>query len=402
MHKKTDIKKEIHYLLTKVIERYEKETGELIAKNSNRKNYDPIAFLLSEISNKLPETQKEFGHDPYQPDFSPQKLDYPFRKYDITGNQIKDAFFNQIVSKPRPYLLDACYIYLYGKSKKKFLTEPADDELLEILFGEANNQKDAPTNSFAQKRRKIRAVNKWLGLAVVVFFLNSVLFSYLWYKQKTLWDTVTADLSIMPYQPSQDEINKIEGIWMCYTGSPQARPSDPDRFHKVVPNLIEIRYKNGYFIYNRFGASFNHAGYLQFEAPGIISIHTFVKNQDGKIESPRHSLMALNESDTLLNVISASWNFDLGKSNRIIGIREVYSKLGNIGILTEKINSLENATCKCKIIQWQKPDNQIEKFYLKNIILDSLHNNRLVQSINEQSILPLDPNDSLTLSISVK
>lgn len=398
MSSKLDYKKEIHYLLSKVIDRFEKESGQLIVKNSNRKNYEPIAILLSEISKDLPNNYAKWGSDPYAPDLNPQKPDYPFRKYDITGNQVKDAFFNQIVSKPRPYMVDACYIYLYGKAKKRFIQEPEDEELLEILSAKPGNEEVGFSGSFSKKRKRIRSESKWLWTAVIILFLNCILFSYLWYKQKMQWDIVTSDLSIMPYQPTSDEIKKMEGIWLCYTGSPQARPSDPERFHKVVPNLIEVKYKNGYFTYNRFGASFNHAGYLQFEAPNLVSIHTFVKNQNGKIESPRHSLLSLNEKDSVYNAISASWNFDIGDRNRIIGIREVYIKQGSGGKLNEIINSLENANCKCKIIEWNKTDSSRHKFYLKNILLDSLHDPNLLALINEKSILTRNPEDSILIS----
>ena len=46
-------KEEIVYLLTKVIEKYESQTGQRIVRNSNRKNYEEIARTLSAISNEL-------------------------------------------------------------------------------------------------------------------------------------------------------------------------------------------------------------------------------------------------------------------------------------------------------------------------------------------------------------
>jgi hypothetical protein len=245
----------------------------------------------------------------------------------------------------------------------------------------------------------MRSSTKWLTVTSSLLFFTTLLFSFLWYNQKQLWNTVISDLSILPYQPTNEEIKKMEGVWLCYTGSPQARPSDPERFHKVVPNLIEVKFKNGYFTYNRYGASFNHAGYLQFEAPNLVSIHTFVKNEDGKIESPRHSLLSINDKDTVYNAISASWNFDVGESNRIIGIREVYIKQGAGGKLTEIINSLENANCRCKIVQWTKQDSSIHKFYLKNVLLDSLNDPNLLALINEKSILTRNPEDSILIPI---
>jgi hypothetical protein len=96
-------KEEIAYLLAKVIEKFESETGNPVIRNSNRKNYEGVAMKLSEISNKLPYTAEELQHGPYLTDYNPKNQEYPFRKYDITGNQVKDAFFNQIVSNPRPF-----------------------------------------------------------------------------------------------------------------------------------------------------------------------------------------------------------------------------------------------------------------------------------------------------------
>lgn len=388
------IKKEIHYLLSKVIEKYESVTGKIINRNSNRKNYEPIAILLSDISNNLPFSAEQYGHIEYPKDGNPNIRDYPFRKYDITGNQIKDAFFNQIISHPRPFLIDACYIYLYNMGKQRFLNNPIDLNLVDILNGLTENS-TFDSSIWKKKLSRMRSSTKWLSVSTFILFLSTSLFSYLWYNQKQLWNTVISDLSILPYQPSKQEIKKMEGIWLCYTGSPQARPSDPDRFHKVVPNVIEVKYKNGYFVYNRYGASFNHAGYLQFEAPNLVSIHTFVKNEDGKIESPRHSLLSINNNDSIYNAISASWNFDIGDKNKIIGIREVYIKQGIGGKLSEVINTLENANCRCKIVQWTKLNKEIQKFYLKNVLLDSLKNPNLLSLINEKSILTRNPEDSI-------
>ncbi len=161
-----------------------------------------------------------------------------------------------------------------------------------------------------------------------------------------------SDLQLLPYQPSQAEIDSLEGIWLCYTGSPQARISDNNRFHKVVSNILDVKYKDGYFTFNRYGASFDHVGSMQFEAPWLVSIHSSVKNNSNSIESPRHSLMWLNTAGPFISVISASWNFDAGPRNQIIGIREVYEKQGKGGRVEEVINTLENASCRCKIVNW--------------------------------------------------
>ena len=57
-------------------------------------------------------------------------------------------------------------------------------------------------------------------------------------------------MNLLPYQPTQAEIDSLQGLWLCYTGSPQARISDANRYHKVVSNLVNISYKNGYFTFD--------------------------------------------------------------------------------------------------------------------------------------------------------
>jgi hypothetical protein len=105
-------REEIIYLLHKCIEKYQSETGKEIIQNTNRKNYEGLAMTLSEISKELPFTDQQLGHDIYPQDKREKEASYPFRKYDITGGQIKDALIG-LVANPRNFLVDACYIYLY-------------------------------------------------------------------------------------------------------------------------------------------------------------------------------------------------------------------------------------------------------------------------------------------------
>ena len=97
------------------------------------------------------------------------------------------------------------------------------------------------------------------------------------------------------------------------------------------------------------------------------------------------------------SAISASWNFDSGNNNDIIGIREVYIKLGKGGYLEEIINTVENASCKCKIIKWHKENGAFETFELKNQLLDNLSEKELAKLIDENSILLRVPSDGLIL-----
>ncbi len=399
-------KEEIIYLLTKAIERYKLETGQEIVLNTNRKNYEALAIVLSEISNQLPKRSAEWGTDNYAPEISQQLREYPYRKYDITGGQIKDAL-SGIVSNPRSFLVDACYIYLYGVGRKAFENNPVDEYLLEKTAEEKELEVITQHNSDDQLKHELTLLQvqnkknkqkQWLlASLLLLFIIATVTISILFNQQKSDWMTMQQDMNLVPYKPSQTEIDSLEGIWLCYTGSPQARISDANRYHKVVPNLVEVRYKNGYFTFIRYGASFDHMGYMQFESSGVVSIFSKVKSNTGKNESPRHSLLSLHTNSTLKKAISASWSFDVGENNKIIGIREVYTKLGKGGHLEEVINELENASCQCKIVRWHQTNNEVKTFYLKNEFLDSIPNKELIPLINEKSILLGEPQSGLII-----
>ena len=99
-----------------------------------------------------------------------------------------------------------------------------------------------------------------------------------------------------------------------------------------------------------------------------------------------------------LNIEIESFDFDMGEKNKIIGIREVYIKLGKGGVLEEVINEIENASCKCKVIRWRQEGAKTKSFYLKNELLDSLDLNEIKPLINEKSILLNIPEDGLVLA----
>jgi hypothetical protein len=388
-------KAEIVYLLGKVIEQYETRHNTQIIRNSNRKNYEDLARELSKISNELPHTAAQLQHDDYTPDFNPKNLDYPFRKYDITGNQIKDAYFNQIVSKPRPFLVDACYIYLYGVGRKGFEAHPVDENLLEDADqAEESAGKETEDLGVSQRTQAIKSYLPWILAGLCLLALLIV--GRQWVHTRNELSGLRHDMRLLPYKPSQQEIDSLEGIWLCYTGSPQARISDPNRYHLVVANVVDVKYKNGYFVFDRYGASFDHVGYMQYEAPWLLSIHSHVKNDIDSIESPRHSLMRLDRPSKLKSVISASWSFDVGNSNNIIGIREVYVKQGKGGTVEEVLNTPENASCRCKIILWKNGDKQT-KFYLRNKRLETLTDDSLKLLIDDKSILARTPQEGLVI-----
>jgi hypothetical protein len=389
-------KEEIIFLLNKAIEKFQVQTGKEIVQNTNRKNYEGLAIALSEISNRLPETAETLGHAVYPADPKGEQLQYPFRKYDITGNQIKDAYFNQIVSKPRSFLVDACYIYLYGKGRKGFEADPTDQNL---ILQEKPDNAVADVNEPSEilgSRQNMPGKTTYL---VIIFLLAtaSIYSTFQWRASRTQIATLNHDLKILPYKVSQAEIDSLEGIWLCYTGSPQARTTDPNRYHLVVPNIMDIKYKDGYFLFTRYGASFVHDGYMQFESPWLVSIHSYIRNKEGKIESPRHSLMKLDDEGQYKNVISASWSFDVAEKNNIIGIREVYIKQGRGGKVEEVLNTVENASCKCKIVKWHKNESDIQVFKLKNQFLDEMTDQKLKSLLDEESILLRNPDDNLII-----
>lgn len=393
-------KQEIIYLLDQCVHRYERETGHVLVRNTNRKNYEPLAIVLSEISNSLPFTAEQLGHAPY-PDPGPEKKEYPFRKYDITGGQIRDALMG-LVASPRAFLVDTCYIYVYGKGRLAFEQEPADPALLAetdekiaedslSLLHENQQLRQALMNSTATHPAK-----KWWLISFLLLGVAIYLSTTLFFTQKKLQNW-RHDFQLLPHAVSSVERAALEGVWLCYTGSPQARISDPDRYHKVVLNILDIRYRDGYFVFTRYGASFNHTGFAQFEAPGVVSLHSRIDTNDSIVLSPRHSLLELDTSRPQLNAISASWNFDVGKQNRIIGIREVFVKAGSGGQIQELLNSVENAACKCKIIRWKKEDGSMQEFRLRNTLLDTLPDPQLRDLLDEHSILLKDIGDSVLL-----
>ena len=135
---------------------------------------------------------------------------------------------------------------------------------------------------------------------------------------------------------------------------------------------------------------------MQFESAKIVSIHSYLNGKDNTLNSPRLSLLRLDNKLGFYPVISASWNFDIGENNDVIGIREVFIKKGT-GEVEEIINTIENSSCKCKIIKW-KHDGKADLFYLKNIDLESIPDQHIGKYLDEKSILLRDPSKNILLS----
>jgi hypothetical protein len=395
---------ELSYLFSKVFDRYEQETGRSVIRNTNRKNYEEVARRLSEISNQLPFTAGQFGQEKYFAEDGDRDLQYPHRKYDITASQLKDAY-QGIVSNPRPFLVDAAYIYLYGKSRQAFEKEPTDQDLQEMMRSALPLEHPSPKEEVTavqqgEKGQRIGRRKAWpvTAIGLVALAAGMCFFLFKWLTLKQEWEAIKSDLVLLPYKPTPAEIDSLTGVWLCYTASPQARVSNPNRYHLVVSNVVDVKYKNGYFVFKRFGASFNHRGYMQFEAPWLVAVYSNVSNRKDSIESPRFSLMRLDVDKKYIPVISSSWNFDVGTLNSIIGIREVYIKQGSGGTTEEVLNTLENASCKCKIVDWGQVDGKTKRFYVRDELLDSLPNDELKKLIDEKSILLREPQQTLLLT----
>lgn len=387
-------KEEIVYLLTAVFKKYEQLTGQEVIRNTNRKNYEDIARVLSKISNELPHTAESLGHEHYAPDRNTKQVEYPYLKYDITGGQIKDAYTG-IVSNPRSFIVDACYIYVYGIGRKAFEQAPQDPALID------NGQLPTAVAASPAAVRNKYSRTPWLTtvLLLLVLFTGSM---WLWSRQQLeALNTLKKDLRVSPYQPTPADIAALEGVWLVYIGSPQARISDNNRYHMVVSNIVDVKYKGGYFTFTRYGASFDHLGYMQFENSGVVSIHSYVKNNTDTVESPRLSLMRFDRTKKQFSVISASWNFDVGSKNDIIGIREIYIKQGRGGEIEEVINTVANSSCRCKIVQWED-GAQKRNFYLRNENIDSLKDASLIPLLDEHSILLRQPSSGLILTSDKK
>ena len=102
------------------------------------------------------------------------------------------------------------------------------------------NNKNNCNNKFLFYTVRIVIQKKKLKIALLIasiFFVVLIATIIAFYNSNNGWATIKKDMNILPYQPTKTEIDSLEGIWLCYTGSPQARISDPNRYHKVVPNL---------------------------------------------------------------------------------------------------------------------------------------------------------------------
>ncbi|MCL7987251.1 hypothetical protein M8998_04770 [Sphingobacterium sp. lm-10] len=375
-------KEEVHYLIRKVIVKFEEASGQVIVCNTNRENYAAIAQQLSLISNELPFTAQEKQHQEYPvPNDKELNLQYPHRQYDLTGGQIKDVYFG-LVKKPRPQLVDACYIYLYGVGRLGFEKNPVDNNLLVT-----NTEKLA--DSTLTKKPSSRRFLILLLLILGLFTLSTIYLLVSHYDKagNEMWTS---------YQPSDDEIASITGIWMYQTGAPQARSNEANRYRRYANNIMTIKKVGNRLLLERHGATINHSGYVEFTSPGILSIHSFVaRSADGSLVNPSHSLAKLAPGDSVMYAISSTWSFESDDNNDLIGARNIYTKLSDIGELRTIVNTPENAACHCKIVEWTRSDGATEKF---NLTYATIEPGSIEEDLDENSVILRKPKQGVLLS----
>lgn len=365
-------KEDLIDLIERVIEKYEKDTGDVINKNTNRENYVKLAKVLSEISKQLPYTSSDLLHEEYEEDMQ-ANLSYPNRKYDITGGQLKDAYFG-IVNKPRPYLIDACLIYLTGKGA-----------------GAIRENQSATANRWSLLQRNLLLKPKALIILLASSFVLILLLGI------TVLQLGSNRAIENAYRPTAAEIKALSGIWLYYTGAPQARSNEPGRFRQFVNNIVEVKYHDGKFEFIRHGANINHYGYMVYNSPTVVSIHSYVKRRkNGEVLSPSHSLARLDSLKRSMLALSATWSFESDNRDEIIAIRNLYKKLADDGRLSEIKNTQDNAACKCKIMEWRFGNNS-KQFKLQYQHLDEHENEELKRNLNEESILLLKPRKDVVL-----
>ena len=73
-------------------------------------------------------------------------------------------------------------------------------------------------------------------LLFAIIIISLTITTKLYFNRNYELSSLKKDLNIVPYKVTQQEIEKLEGICICNTGSPQARVSDSYRYHKILRN----------------------------------------------------------------------------------------------------------------------------------------------------------------------
>lgn len=355
----------IERLMRDLIEKYKTDTGHEFNASQTPSNYAGLANKLTERAKELHEIDSAM---------------FPESNYNITATQIRNAYYAQ-VDNLKDYFYEACNLYLYNKLSKHCISHP---ELLDVKIEEVHA---TPKN--------YRKHYYFTLLILLVLLISFIAILFKWLDVNKQYDTIRKDLHILPYIPTQAEVDQVEGVWEVYTGSPQVRLSGDRGYKKTVSNVMEITYKNGYFNFKRAGPAFSQLGYIQFEAPGLISIHSYYNNDTAVAVSPKHSLMRLEPGKQYMNAISASWSFDPKPADDIIiGIREVFTKLGRGGSIQIIRDARENALFPgMGIVHWVHENKKVDTLFQKIQSLDSLPL-EIQKLVDKNSILLKDPDPS--------
>ncbi len=352
------------YLCEKLEQEYKAKTNQEAQITGARESHKALAMSISEY---FEQENKKYGF----------KIEGLPKGFDVSDGQLEGLFKN---GAHRAAFIDACYVYLHGKTRADFLkdnlhignpflvrnvppqyiaqnealmgekeaelTEEIEallkkvdsleaDKKAEIIRIEAEKNeaiaiieadKTALENSLhgsvweAKKSRQLRWIVPIL-LAFIAFL------SYKWYQ----WEVVKKDMNILQYQPNQAEIDKLVGIWESDLGSPLTRPLSNKVKDMYAINIIEITYASvGYFKIRRWGPKFSYSGYAQYESDSLISIKTIQQTDKPHEVMPkiRQSLIRLDrDNDSFRLAVSVSWEHSNPEEiDDIIGIREVYKK----------------------------------------------------------------------------
>jgi hypothetical protein len=378
-------KDQIIEMINEAISQYESRTGKTVVRNTNTDNYHDFAEKLNEISHRL----RQDDPDRWNADKRYSRDD----QFDIKAHQITYSLAHGSL---KPHVFEALHWYIYGVTSRKL-----------SRLSEAESRAADYKDQLSSFKKRHKTLTKIISIALLIAFL---IIAFIWitdskgyseiknqfYSTKNQLDALKRDMRILPYQPTRAEINRLEGVYMVYTASPQARASDPDRYHKVVPNILVVTYKNGYFTFDRYGHDFDQKGFMQFERSGLVSMHSYMLDSSGK-PSPKKSLLDIENGRDTFSVISTSWSFDPDPQDNIsIGIREVFIKIGKHGSITQIVNSPRNFGKAGKLFDLKREDGSIETIHIQNIRLENLSPS-LQALLNEKSILLKDPDPTVIL-----
>ena len=437
------------YLMTLVRWKYEADMKKKLHLSSTPGNYEELAKILTPFSSTLPEK--------YPVDYPPDS-NWP-GGLTVGADQLKDMFRVESGKPQKKYLVDTCYLYLFGELRRQFLedeekAEPEAKTLYNIIHAESflsrvqilksANQKladdkeelknaneklhratialeesQATANDAEEQNKKLHESvinltrqNKELAklqedsrkerkavsgslFAVLSFLIGSLV---LLIGGCYYFFTLEKDYHLQPYAPTEAEKNLLAGVWEVYSPSPQARSSQPaeQTYHKVVLNVMQITKKPGF-------------DYLVFHrhGPGF--------DQKGRIEFKSPNVVdiyaeTVNDSGIVISpkhttlllekdqpfLTALSLTWNFDKQNRPIATREIYLKKGDAGSLWVSKNPVADFMSRERDAFW-KHDNRVDTIRLQNVFLDSLPE-PLQQLLDENSILLRIPGEIQIIS----